>query len=215
MNQNSDYRPYDILMYIGFVILIFVGTIIFWPYMTASAETIKFTPVVYLVKPEPLAPEQSYLDDQKLIDLWKHNKKCDYECKELTLQQYIWQFLTNEMGLSDYAAAGIFGNMMVECGSRSFNLQPYVYSPGGYYYGLCQWNTFGQHASIAGGTVDEQLTYLSETIEREMGSYQYGRLIYADSPETAADIFGQWYERCYEPYGRRNEARRAYEFFCT
>ena len=35
------------------------------------------------------------------------------------------------------------------------------------------------------------------------------------SPEEAANIFGQWYERCSEPYGRQNEARRAYERFGT
>lgn len=212
--EEHEYQDGDILIYIMGVAIFFAAIIIFWPYVTASAETIKGGPVISFVKLESLAPEQSY-DDQKILDLWKHNQKCDCEIKELTLQQYIWNYLTIEMGLSDYAAAGIFGNMMVECGSRSFNLQPYIYSPGNSYYGLCQWNTFGHHSSINGGTLDEQLTYLAETIEREMGSYQYGRFVNADSPESAADIFGQWYERCSSPYGRRNEARAAYERFAT
>ena len=152
-------------------------------------------------------------DNQKTLDLWKHNPKVEYTLKSLTLQQTIWRYLTDDMGLSNECAAGIFGNMMVECGSRSFNLQPYVYSPGGYYYGLCQWNTYRHHSSISGGTLNEQLDYLASTIEREMGEYQYRRFVNADSPEEAANIFGQWYERCAEPYGRQNEARRAYEQF--
>lgn len=154
-------------------------------------------------------------DDQKAIDIWKLTKKADYERKERTLNDYIWEFLTIEMGLSDEAAAGIFGNMMVECGSRSFNLQPYIYSPGGSYYGLCQWNTFGHHSSISGGSVQDQLLYLQATISSEMGEGNYTRFCDASTPECAANIFGQWYERCREPYGRQNEARLAYEHFAT
>ena len=153
-------------------------------------------------------------DSQKLNDIWKLSKKADYERKERTLNDYIWEFLTTEMGLSDEAAAGIFGNMMVECGSRSFNLQPYIYSPGGSYYGLCQWNTFGHHSEISGGSVEEQLLYLSSTIQSEMGS-AYDAFINAGSPEEASRIFGRWYERCREPYGRQNESRLAYEEFTT
>ena len=159
---------------------------------------------------KPAYIEENF-DNQKTVDLWKHNIKVEYITKSLTLQNTIWRYLTDDMGLSDEAAAGVFGNMMVECGSRSFNLQPYVYSPGGYYYGLCQWNTTGHHSGINGGTVEQQLEYLRDTIESEMGSYYYERFIAADEPESASVIFARWYERCSEPYGRQSEARRAYD----
>lgn len=200
----------DAIIGIGLVIAI---AIIFWP-KTVDATEYPMFGYSKFVDIKPVIQEASY-DDQKTLDLWKHNPKVEYILKSLTLQQTIWQYLTDDMGLSVEAAAGIFGNMMVECGSRTFNLHPYVYSPGGSYYGLCQWNTYGHHSSINGGTLNEQLDYLASTIEREMGEYQYGRFVNANSPEEAANIFGQWYERCSEPYGRQNEARRAYERFGT
>lgn len=211
--QNRDElidKIIDAIIGVGFVVAI---AIIFWPKEVGAAEYLQIG-YSKLADTKPIIQEVSY-DDQKTLDLWKYNPKVEYTLKSLTLQQTIWRYLTDEMGLSDEAAAGIFGNMMVECGSRSFNLHPYVYSPGGYYYGLCQWNTFGHHSSISGGTLDEQLDYLASTIEREMGEYQYRRFVNTDSPEEAANIFGQWYERCSEPYGRQNEARRAYERFGT
>ena len=184
---------------------------ILWP-RDLSADQLRLTGYSYICDNKPVITLPNY-DDQKLTDKWKHFIKFDYEVKCLTLQEAIWQYLTDEMGLSDECAAGIFGNMMVECGSRTFNLQPYIYSPGGYYYGLCQWNTFGHHASIAGGSLEEQLQYLDDTLVSEMGSRAYASFCSSSTPEEAANIFGRYYERCYSPYGRQAEARRAYEQF--
>ena len=191
----------------GLIVIILLW--ILWP---KDVDALVFKGQYSKFDAKPAHIEENF-DNQKTVDLWKHNIKVEYITKSLTLQNTIWRYLTDDMGLSNECAAGIFGNMMVECGSRSFNLQPYVYSPGGYYYGLCQWNTYGHHSSIAGGSLDEQLDYLASTIEWEMGEYQYRRFVNADSPEEAANIFGQWYERCSEPYGRQSEARRAYERF--
>jgi hypothetical protein len=200
----------DAIIGVGLVVAI---AIIFWPKEVDAAE---YPQIGYskLADTKPVIQEVSY-DDQKTLDLWKHNPKIEYTIKSLTLQQTIWRYLTDDMGLSDVCAAGIFGNMMVECGSRSFNLQPYIYSPGGFYYGLCQWNTGGHHASINGGTVEEQLEYLSDTIRNEMGSAGYSAFEGATDPESAAYYFARWYERCTDPSGRGNEARRAYERFGT
>lgn len=197
------------------VIGLMLVAIIAWLFWPKDVDAARFNyPIGYSVlrDDKPFVQELSY-DDQKTMDKWKSNPKTEYILKELTLQNYIWQFLTDEMGLSDVCAAGIFGNMMVECGSRSFNLHPYVYSPGGYYYGLCQWNTYGHHSSIAGGSLEEQLQYLDDTIISEMGRSTYQSFCSSTTPEQAANIFGQWYERCSEPYGRQAEARRAYERF--
>ena len=202
----------DIAISIAVILVVFTSVPVFLTSKAADAVSIsKDTCITWLYGRE-IVPEQSY-DDQKAIDIWKTNKKDMYTEKYITMNQYIWQYLTEEMGLSDVCAAGIFGNMMVECGSRSFNLQPYVYSPGGSYYGLCQWCTSNHHSGIRGGTVEQQLEYLCNTIESEMGSYEYSRFIEADGPETASIIFARWYERCTDPYGRQEEARRAYERF--
>jgi len=214
ISKEPPYQPLDILVYIAGVILLFAIIIILWPKQEASAGIIDSHTDKSLRVIRPLAQEPSFsLDECKLLDSFKNNPKDLYILKNLTLQNYIWQYLTTEIGLSDEAAAGIFGNMMVECGSRSFNLQPYVYSPGGYYYGLCQWNTFGHHSSVSGAGLEEQLLYLQATISSEMGERNYTRFCNASTPEEAANIFGQWYERCREPYGRQNEARLAYERF--
>ena len=193
-------------------IVVLTVAIIFFPHTASDALSVKKDTLVFSKTPE-IAQEQSY-DDQKTLDRFKHYQKELYLCKNLTQNLYIWQFLTQEMELSDEAAAGIFGNMMVECGGRSFNLQPYIYSPGGAYYGLCQWGTSNHHRSINGGLLDEQLDYLSATIRGEMGEYGYLSFEGATDPESAAYYFARWYERCSDPHGRGDCAREAYEYFC-
>lgn len=207
--KQEHYQDGDIFIFIMAAVLFFALLIILMPYVESDAATFKRS---YFFDTKPIIEKHNY-DSEKLTDLWKSNPKAEYDLKLLTLQDYIWQFLTDEMELSDECAAGVFGNMMVECGGRSFNLQPYVYSPGGYYYGLCQWNTFGHHSSVSGAGLEEQLLYLQATISSEMGERNYTRFCNASTPEEAANIFGQWYERCREPYGRQNEARLAYERF--
>lgn len=192
-------------------IVVLTVAIIFFPHTASDALSVKKDTVIFS-KTLEIAQEQSY-DDQKTLDRFKHKQKELYLCKSMTQNQYIWQFLTQEMELSDEAAAGIFGNMMVECGGRSFNLQPYIYSPGGAYYGLCQWGTSNHHRSINGGRLDEQLDYLASTIRGEMGEYGYSSFEGATDPESAAYYFARFYERCADPHGRGGCAREAYEQF--
>lgn len=206
MTRQSHEEVYVWILTVATFLLV---SIMFFPFTTDASIMDKDTQFVT----KPIYRVIANWDEQKLTDIWKINKKSDYERKEKTLNNYIWEFLTIEMGLSDEAAAGIFGNMMVECGSRSFNLQPYIYSPGGAYYGLCQWSTSNHHAGINGGSVEEQLEYLASTIREEMDEYGYSAFEGATDPETAADYFARWYERCSVPTGRREEARRAYERF--
>ena len=207
--KKSEYQDGDIFIFIMAAVLFFALLIILMPYVESDAATIKYE---YFFDTKPIVEKYSY-DEEKITDLWKHNTKAEYNLKLLTLQDYIWQFLTDEMELSDEAAAGIFGNMMVECGSRSFNLQPYIYSPGGAYYGLCQWSTSNHHAGINGGSVEEQLDYLASTIRDEMDEYGYSSFEGATDPESAAYYFARWYERCANPHGRGGCAREAYERF--
>lgn len=197
------------LIFVIAAVLFFILLIVLYPHVTDASSNEKL--VMYWEDERIIFIKYNNYDESKSTDIFKNNPKTLYVLKELTLQDYIWQYLTDEMGLSDVAAAGIFGNMMVECGSHSFNLQPFVYSPGGGYYGLCQWSTSNHHSGINGGTVEQQLGYLCGTIESEMGSNYYERFIASVEPESASVIFARWYERCSDPYGRQQEARRAYE----
>lgn len=217
ISKEPPYQPLDILVYIAGVILLFAIIIILWPKQEASAGIIDSHTDKSLRVIRPLAQEPLFsLDECKLLDSFKNNPKDLYILKNLTLQNYIWQYLTTEMGLSDEAAAGIFGNMMVECGGYSFNLQPYIYSTGGYYYyGLCQWSTSNHHSRIRGGTLEQQLEYLRDSIESEMGSSCYRRFTESDTASEASVIFARWYERCADPYGRQECAERAYERFAS
>lgn len=185
------------------------------PAKYVDADMIKDTPEISYKTILPYRHPVLDLDSQKHLDIWKLNPKSQYIEKLLTTQMTIWNFLTDDMGLPAIQAAGVYGNMMVESGSRTFNVNPYIYSPGQAYYGLCQWNTRGHHSSINGGSLEDQLNYLSNTIESEMHSSNYQRFLNAETPEQASVIFAQWYERCAEPMGRQNEARRAFDRFGT
>ena len=202
----------DGIEFIASILVFTLLTFNFMPKVAVEADIVKDNFMFWLIEaPEPRP--QLDRDLQKSTDNWKHNPKIIYTHKSLTVQNTIWQYLTIDMGLPDIAAAGVFGNMMVESGSRTFNVNPYIYSPGQAYYGLCQWNTGGHHSGINGGTLDEQLEYLADTIESEMHSSNYQRFLDAETPEQASVIFGTWYERCATPDSRQNEARRAYERF--
>lgn len=211
--KRGDYQDGDIFIFIGAVILFFALLIILIPHVTDAASNEKL--VMRQCKNRIIFVEYPNRDESKAMDIFKSNPKNVVVIKDLTLNDYIWQFLTDEMELSDEAAAGIFGNMMVECGSRSFNLQPYIYSPGGAYYGLCQWGTTNHHSGIRGGTIEQQLEYLRDTIESEMGPRSYSRFTESDTASGASIIFAQYYERCADPYGRQDCAERAYERFAV
>lgn len=209
--DKEGFYSIDILIYIAAVIVFGAMIVILWPEQdTDASEKLRFS--TYCVeKPEYILMNQFDMDKEK--DLFLSSPKDIYELKGYPTYLQVWKYLTGPMGLSDAQAAGIFGNMMVECGSRSFSLQPYIYSPGGSYYGLCQWSTSNHHSGINGGTLEQQLGYLCDSIEGEMGSYGYSRFIEATEPESASVIFARYYERCRDPYGRQQEARRAYERF--
>lgn len=213
---KTYYAPYEFILNILSIMLIFSMTMNIGPHWYSSSRILPHKneiPAWTITYDLSSLPEPLDLDLQKSVELWKSNPKIVYTAKNVTVPMYIWNYLTEEMGLPNIAAAGVFGNMMVESGNRTFNVRPYVYSPGNAYYGLCQWNTGGHHSGINGGTLEEQMEYLERTIESEMGSSNYQRLLNATTPEEASIIFGTWYERCASPASRQNEAVRAYERF--
>ena len=125
----------------------------------------------------------------------------------------VWDYLKGEMGLTDEAAAGILGNMMVECGGMTLDLDPELWY--GQYYGLCQWSTHYDPAVAWSGT-EFQLDYLRDTIApilAEAGA-SYEKLKSMTSVTEAARYFCLWYERPGFCSQRRLDcAVAAYDYF--
>lgn len=108
----------------------------------------------------------------------------------------VWQFLKNDMGLSDPVAAGILGNMMAECGGQTLDLQPYIYGYG--YYGLCMWYLEYTNGRLYwGSSVEEQLNYLKDTAEWAFNYWGYDWDYFCSLTDaySAAYMFEIVYER--------------------
>ncbi len=134
----------------------------------------------------------------------------------------VWIYL-QELGYNDYICAGILGNMMVECGGLTLDLDPYIYA--GYYgnyYGLCMW--YGPYCpGIYDLSVIEQLDYLANDIAYQIDTYgyfyyygfNYNEFLKITNVYDAALAFCMSYERCYsDSYPHRTVcALEAYQYF--
>ena len=133
----------------------------------------------------------------------------------------VWKYL-RQRNFSQAAACGIVGNMMIETSGGTLNLEPYVYSPSGNYYGLCQWS-LKYYSGTKDLPFEYQLDYLLGSMPWEFKTFgwlykegfTYEDFITLEDPEEAAYIFAKVYERCgpasYDL--RRNDALRAYNYF--
>lgn len=154
---------------------------------------------------------------QAVID--ELNAHWNQKANEYPTAFYIWNYLKNA-GYNDYVVAGLMGNMMRESGGHTLNIQPYVYSSTGGYYGICQWSrAYGIH----GASLDTQLALLVDTLPETMNTW--GRLYYRgfnynqfcnlQDAQQAALAFSKCYERgasFTHSYGARN-AVKAYNYF--
>ena len=130
-------------------------------------------------------------------------------------------------GYSEIVTAGILGNMMTECGGNTLDLQWNVHGHyyGSTFYGLCQWCMDYRPASFDGCSIQEQLNYLSSSLESEMNTfgsnyqsgYNYNSFIKAKSVDETAAAFAACYERPGYEYNnyeqRRKNAWTAYNYF--
>ena len=91
--------------------------------------------------------------------------------KQYPTAAYIWNYL-KKMGYNNYICAGIMGNLMIETGGRTLNLNPTIYGGGGSYYGICQWSAY-YCPGVQGASLDGQLAYLAKTIKTEMNNYGF------------------------------------------
>lgn len=134
----------------------------------------------------------------------------------------IWVYLTERLHYSDYIAAAIIGNMMVECGGMTLNLKWDLTFDSDEYYGLCQWAK-RYYPDIHGKSVLMQLEYLYKTMPYEFKAfgklYQRGftleDFLGMTDYKEAALAFAKVYERCGTgSYIRRqNCAAKAYDYF--
>lgn len=141
---------------------------------------------------------------------------------EYPVATYIWRYMKN-LGWSDAVCAGIMGNIMAEVGGQTLNIQPYLYSSGGSYYGICQWYLPYTTRNIAGAGLETQCNYLRDTIKREMNTFgykyssymNYSNFLTLSSPSEAALAFAKCYERCSSSYYgvRQTNAQKAYNYF--
>ena len=148
------------------------------------------------------------------------------EARQTKLDKYYYATKTYEYltlrNFSPAAACGIIGNMMIETSGGTLALKPYVYSPSGNFYGLCQWST-NYYSGVKDLPFEYQLDYLLGTISWEFNTFgwlykdnfDFEDFITISDPIEAALVFAKVYERC-GPASfelRKEAAQIAYEYF--
>ena len=163
------------------------------------------------------------LYNQKIIEL-EEQAKWNIREGEYPVAIEMWYYLTDTMGLNNYVAAGIMGNLMVETGGSTLSIEWDVYSDGGGYYGLCQWSLY-YNPSIGGSSFEEQCNYLNNSIEAEFtafgfcyqNGFGYQDFLNLQNERDAALAFAKCYERCAATsinYSLRQScAETAYSYF--
>ena len=133
----------------------------------------------------------------------------------------IWNYLRYEMGLNEYCAAGIMGNIMTECGGQTLDIQPYITNSSGH-YGICQWN-LRYFPEVRGKSLHGQLEFLNSTIrwimndfgDRYYDGFNYNKFIEITDERVAAKAFAYAYEGSPKPCSQRrlDHATTALDYF--
>ena len=118
--------------------------------------------------------------------------------KEYPTAAYIWKYLKG-MGYNDYVCAGIMGNIMVEVGGQTLNLN---YKAQGTYYGICQWSK--GYKEVWGANLSQQCDFLAKSIRYEFNTFgscykrgfKYDNFIALTNEKQTALAFAKCYERC-------------------
>jgi hypothetical protein len=191
--------------------------------MADSARSLGYTdehPIVQLAMQEWNRAEEQRVVYQAKYDQFVQDKWYA-RTQEYPEATYIWLYL-KELGYNDYVCAGIMGNIMTEVGGQTLNIDPTLYSPGNYFYGICQWNK-KNYSQIRGADLATQCDFLRDTIEYEFKVYGY---VYAKGfgyedflnitdARAAALAFARVYERCGEESHRirQDNAEKALNYF--
>lgn len=133
----------------------------------------------------------------------------------------VWIHLTQIMGYNEYVAAGILGNMMVECGGMTLDLDWQAVNKSSKCYGLCQWHPM-YHQEVQYANLEQQIEYMTKSFPEILKRYAYEyqpNFTYQDflnltDAKAAAKAFCYIYERpgTYHLI-REDMAEKAYEYF--
>ena len=177
-------------------------------------------PIIKLAKEEwhnaydtQLKYEETYT--KLFYDIWAD------AAEEYPIATKVWIYL-KDLGYNDYVCAGIMGNMMAECGGQTLNLRWDARSPGGTFYGICQWSNLF-FSQMHGTDLDAQLEFLKSNIEEEFNTFGYAyrsgfnyeKFLQMEDASDAALAFAKVYERCGSAsYSvRQRNADKAYNYF--
>lgn len=157
-------------------------------------------------------PEAEKLEAKQEEELEWIEKSEEYESAA-----FIWKYFEDK-GYSDYAIAGILGNIMAEVGGQTLYIQYWLSSSS--YYGMCQWSR-QYYPEAIGLSLEEQCDFLFNTIENEFDVFgyivglSYEDFIQIENEQTAALAFAKVYERCGSgSYSvRQSNATEAYNYF--
>jgi uncharacterized protein YceK len=202
------------------ILLVILMVLLFWlifgcaeaesAVQSAEAKTVETAPV-FCTDVECCTPET---EDEYLAKIQKWEEEYYYATN-------VWKYL-RQRGFSQEVTCGIIGNMMIETSGGTLDLKPYIYSPSGNYYGLCQWSQ-----KYYPGTKDlpfeHQLDYLLGSMPWEFNTFgknykagfKYEDFLKMTDPAEAALAFAKSYERCGPAsYEMRQEAAiKAYKYF--
>lgn len=170
-----------------------------------------------------LAKDEWYAADQLSLTYRSELKKVKFAqaWEEYPIATEVWLYLTNAMGYSNYVAAGIMGNMMVECGGFSLNLDWTAINAYSKCYGICQWHP-KYHKEVQGANLKAQLDYAAESFPKLLSRYassykedfSYKEFLQMTDVREIAKAFCLIYERPGGYDNRRGEcAVKAYNYF--
>ena len=131
------------------------------------------------------------------------------------VSEQIWNFLVNDMGYSEYVAAGILGNVMAECGGQTLNIDIHLYDTTYYtHYGIFQWDTtYPSNYVVKDKELPEQLQHYKTWI-KEFDTYasnykdgfSYQEFLTMTDPGQCGIAFGTVMERFTSPYKNNKNA---------
>lgn len=109
---------------------------------------------------------------------------------------YIVYDYFKDLGYSDTTIAGLLGNMMLECGGNTLDLNWNLYSNSGKYYGLCMWSST-YYPNLSGTSLSYQLDYLADSIGTVMSGFGGSLSDFKNITDagSAAKYFCTYYER--------------------
>ena len=160
----------------------------------------------------------------ELQEVKKENLQWSSKYNQYPAATIAWIYMTEELGWSNFVAAGIIGNMMAECGGQTLALDWDINGNSG--YGLFQWignrrisikSKYGEFP-----TVVEQIEFMKDElygtngVTQQVTDQQREAILNANSPEKCAAKFAMWFERpASTDYSvRKSNAIKAYKYFC-